>query len=57
MTLDVLTINPRALALYEGVGFVAEGRLREAYRDGDRWCDAVVMGILEDEFRARTSRD
>jgi RimJ/RimL family protein N-acetyltransferase len=57
VTLDVLAINPRALALYEGVGFVAEGRLREAYRDGDRWCDAVVMGILEEEFRARASRD
>jgi len=50
--LDVLAINPRAQALYEGVGFRVEGRLREAYRDGDRWCDAVVMGILEDEFRA-----
>lgn len=54
--LDVLAINPRAQALYEGVGFVVEGRLREAYRDGDRWCDGVVMGILEEEFRARTSR-
>jgi RimJ/RimL family protein N-acetyltransferase len=52
--LDVLSINPRAQALYEGVGFRVEGRLREAYRDGDRWCDAVVMGILEDEFRAVT---
>jgi RimJ/RimL family protein N-acetyltransferase len=50
--LDVLAINPRAQALYEGVGFRVEGRLREAYRDGDRWCDAVVLGILEDEFRA-----
>jgi RimJ/RimL family protein N-acetyltransferase len=49
--LDVLAINPRAQALYEGVGFRVEGRLREAYRDGDRWCDGVVMGILEDDFR------
>lgn len=50
--LEVLAINPRAQAIYEGVGFVVEGRLREAYRDGDRWSDAVVMGLLEDEFRA-----
>ena len=50
--LDVLAINPRAQALYEGVGFRVEGRLREAYRDGHRWCDAIVMGILEDEFRS-----
>ena len=54
--LEVLSVNPRALALYEGVGFRVEGRLREAYRDGDRWCDGVVMGLLEHEFRARTSR-
>ncbi|WNB84779.1 GNAT family protein [Cellulomonas sp. ATA003] len=51
--LEVLAINPRAQALYEGVGFVVEGRRREAYRDGDRWCDAVLMAILDDEFRAR----
>ncbi|WP_298457991.1 GNAT family N-acetyltransferase [uncultured Cellulomonas sp.] len=53
--LEVLAINPRAQALYEGVGFRVEGRLREAYRDGERWCDGVVMGILEDEFRAGTT--
>lgn len=51
--LEVLAINPRAQVLYEGVGFRVEGRRREAFRDGDRWCDAVLMGILEDEFRIR----
>ncbi len=54
--LEVLALNPRAQALYEGVGFIVEGRRREAYRDGDRWSDGVVMGLLEDEFRARTPR-
>ena len=49
--LEVLAINHRAQALYEVVGFVVEGRLRDAYRDGDRFCDAIVMGILEDENR------
>lgn len=49
--LDVLAINPRAQALYEGMGFVVEGRLREAYRVGERFSDAIVMGILEEEFR------
>lgn len=49
--LTVLSINTRAQALYEGLGFVAEGRLREAYRDGARWCDGIVMGLLEEEFR------
>ncbi|WP_159806852.1 GNAT family N-acetyltransferase [Cellulomonas citrea] len=50
--LEVLSINTRAKAIYENVGFVVEGRLRQAHLDGDRWCDAVLMGILEDEYRS-----
>lgn len=49
--LDVLSINPRAKALYASLGFIEEGRLREVYRDGDSWADAIVMSVLEDEFR------
>ncbi|MEU4364844.1 GNAT family protein [Promicromonospora sp. NPDC023987] len=52
VSLDVLSINPRAQALYESLGFRAEGRLRDIYRDGDTWADAIVMSILEDEYRA-----
>jgi RimJ/RimL family protein N-acetyltransferase len=52
VSLDVLSINPRALILYESLGFVVEGRLRESHRDGDFWCDAIVMAILEDDYRA-----
>lgn len=50
--LDVLSINPRARMLYESLGFLVEGRLRESHRDGDFWCDAIVMGMLEDDYRA-----
>jgi len=50
--LDVLSINTRARALYENIGFRVEGRLRDAARDGARWCDVIEMGLLEDEFRA-----
>ena len=50
--LDVLSINPRARALYGSLGFREEGRLRDVYRDGEGWADAIVMSILEDEFRA-----
>ncbi|ROS73514.1 GNAT family N-acetyltransferase [Cellulomonas sp. PhB143] len=50
--LDVLDINPRARSLYETLGFREEGRKRDAYRDGDGFCDAIMMSILEDEFRA-----
>lgn len=52
VALDVLSINPRARALYASLGFREEGRLREAHPDGDGWADVVVMSILEDEFRS-----
>lgn len=51
--LDVLSVNPRARMLYESLGFVEEGRLRESHRDGDFWVDAIVMGQLQDDYRAR----
>lgn len=50
--LDVLALNTRALSLYENIGFRVEGRRRDAYRDGDGYCDAVVLSMLEDEYRA-----
>jgi len=50
--LDVLSINARAKSLYENLGFVVEGRRRDAYRDGDGYCDAIMMAMLEDEYRA-----
>ncbi|MFD6178498.1 MULTISPECIES: GNAT family N-acetyltransferase [unclassified Isoptericola] len=52
VSLAVTSINPRARALYDSLGFREEGRLRDAFRDGQGWADAIVMGILEDEFRA-----
>ncbi|HQY32857.1 GNAT family protein [Actinotalea sp.] len=55
VSLDVLSINPRARALYASLGFVEEGRLRESHRDGDYWCDTLLMALLEDDERpART---
>ena len=48
---DVLSINSRALGVYKSLGFTVEGRLRDAYRDGKGYCDAIVLGLLEDEFR------
>ncbi|MDO8108226.1 GNAT family protein [Isoptericola sp. b441] len=53
VSLEVLSINPRAYALYESLGFVVEGRLREAHLDGEHWCDVIVMAVLEDDWRSR----
>lgn len=52
VSLDVLSINPHARALYGSLGFREEGRLRDVYRDGDGWADAIIMSVLEDEYRA-----
>ncbi len=48
----VPAINARAHSLYENLGFRVEGRLRDAFRDGAGWTDGIVMGLLEDEYRA-----
>ena len=50
--LEVRADNPGAMSLYENLGFRVEGRKRDAYRDGDGYCDAIVMALLEDEYRA-----
>jgi RimJ/RimL family protein N-acetyltransferase len=50
ISLDVYAFNPRARRVYEKVGFVAEGVLRDALLwEGER-VDAVVMSILAPEW-------
>jgi hypothetical protein len=52
VALTVFTFNERALRSYRKVGFIVEGRARDAiYRDGRYW-DEVSMSILEPEWRA-----
>ena len=49
--LRVYENNPRAIRVYEKVGFKREGTLRqEHYRQGRYW-DTHVMAILRDEWR------
>ena len=51
--LSVFSFNERAIRSYLSVGFVTEGRAREAiWRDG-RWWDEIHMSVLEPEWRAR----
>ena len=48
--LHVFENNPRAIRAYEKVGFVHEGKLRQAeFKDGI-YIDILVMSILKDEF-------
>jgi len=50
ISLEVYSVNPRARRVYDKVGFVAEGVLRDALRWGDQWIDATVMSILAPEW-------
>jgi RimJ/RimL family protein N-acetyltransferase len=43
--------NERAIRAYRACGFVEEGRMREHVWSNGRHVDAVVMGVLRDEWR------
>jgi RimJ/RimL family protein N-acetyltransferase len=48
--LQVYAFNPRARRVYEKIGFVAEGVLRDALRYDGQWVDATVMSVLGPEW-------
>jgi RimJ/RimL family protein N-acetyltransferase len=53
VALAVFSFNERAIRSYRKVGFVVEGRSRQAiFRDGRFW-DELHMSVLADEWRAR----
>lgn len=55
LNLTVFEYNPRAIHLYESLGFVREGAFREAiYRDGRRY-DMLLYGLLRSEWEARSA--
>jgi len=43
VSLDLLTTNARALALYSSLGFVEEGRMKSQYFTGGRFEDVVIL--------------
>lgn len=48
--LQVFSFNERAIKLYEKIGFIHEGKFRQAlYRTG-KWHDIVIMSILKNEY-------
>ncbi|WP_354637384.1 GNAT family N-acetyltransferase [Kitasatospora camelliae] len=49
--LTVVAENHPARHIYQKIGFVEEGRLRQTFRRDGRWHDELVMGLLEGELR------
>jgi len=49
--LQVRSDNLPALKLYQRLGFVEEGRLRQAAFKQGQYVDLLIMGLLADEFR------
>ncbi len=52
----VLAFNERAIRFYRGLGFVEEGREREAARVDGVWHDDLIMGLLSHEFSPGRAR-
>jgi RimJ/RimL family protein N-acetyltransferase len=51
--LQVWSFNPRAIAAYRKLGFIEEARLRRDLYAMGEYHEVIVMGVLEDEWRAR----
>ena len=49
--LSVFAFNEDAISTYEKLGFREEGRLREALKRDGAFHDAILMSILESEWR------
>ncbi|MCG5215595.1 GNAT family N-acetyltransferase [Streptosporangium sp. KLBMP 9127] len=51
ISLTVVAENAAARRVYAKVGFVEEGRMREAFRRDGRWHDMILMSLLAGELR------
>jgi len=56
MTLRVFGDNERAVELYKYLGFVEEGRMREAVSHEAGWIDFVMMSMLDREWHEKKER-
>ena len=50
ISLEVLSINQRALNLYVKLGFIEEGVKRHDIRRAGKWIDSILMSMLREEF-------
>ena len=52
--LSVFEFNGDAISAYEGLGFVEEGRLRQAIKRRSGFHDAILMSILKSEWESNS---
>ena len=53
LSLRVFSLNKRAHHVYEKLGFIEEGRVRQClFREG-KWFDMIHMGLLQEEYMNR----
>ena len=55
--LDVYEDNARARHLYESLGFVYEGTMRDAARRGETYCNLRLMSMLDEEYEKTGNRE
>lgn len=48
--LEVFDFNQRAYSAYRHIGFVEEGRKRQAEYLNGTYCDVIIMSILQEEY-------
>ncbi|WP_042161275.1 GNAT family N-acetyltransferase [Paenibacillus gorillae] len=48
--LDLMDFNQRARHIYESIGFVYEGTLRDSYFNGESYESMIVMSVLRHEY-------
>jgi RimJ/RimL family protein N-acetyltransferase len=56
VALEVYAFNPRAQRVYEKVGFVREGTLRDALLWAGEWVDSHVMAVLATDWARHRGR-
>ena len=49
--LSVFDFNKKAISAYEKLGFVVEGRFRQAIKRRSGFHDAILMSILKSEWK------
>ena len=54
VSLEVLALNEKAIALYEKLGFIYEGTKREEVLRSGKYIDSIIMSILRSEFQNGT---